>query len=382
MRYITDVEEDMMNVQGWLGGEDQRPWSMFQQKRPFVSSSSSSSSQCAVVANQSSSDLAAYPAGAKFTKSPPSYEEHMKRYSLNHNVSPNHTDSSIQNGYQPISTNYPHPLQHSTELMEPYLPETRSTCYPYCKCQPGYNCCQGPASYNGKINEGVDEDGGGHDLRSFISTGGQVQLWQFLLELLLDEGNTSCIKWDGGRGEFRMVDPEEVARKWGKRKNKPNMNYDKLSRALRYYYEKQILTKVQGKRYTYKFNFKIIQQAHKCSSSTGSGSESGSPYRSPSSPQPTDIYAAYDAITSNAVSYPYPVANTYNYVSTEMTFVPECQPTFQTSQNSNYHTGVTQFAPIEVPFQESLIPMTTTTTTNVNEALYDPYSTQMRYTYL
>jgi hypothetical protein len=33
-----------------------------------------------------------------------------------------------------------------------------------------------------------------------------------------------------------MIDPEEVARRWGKRKNKPNMNYDKLSRALRYLY--------------------------------------------------------------------------------------------------------------------------------------------------
>ena len=31
-----------------------------------------------------------------------------------------------------------------------------------------------------------------------------------------------------------MVDPDDVARRWGERKSKPNMNYDKLSRALRY----------------------------------------------------------------------------------------------------------------------------------------------------
>ena len=31
---------------------------------------------------------------------------------------------------------------------------------------------------------------------------------------------------------------EEVAKLWGMRKNKTNMNYDKLSRALRYYYDK------------------------------------------------------------------------------------------------------------------------------------------------
>ena len=32
------------------------------------------------------------------------------------------------------------------------------------------------------------------------------------------------------------------------------MNYDKLSRALRYYYDKQIMSKVHGKRYAYKFD--------------------------------------------------------------------------------------------------------------------------------
>ena len=60
-----------------------------------------------------------------------------------------------------------------------------------------------------------------------------------------------------------MVDPDEVARLWGRRKNKPNMNYDKLSRALRYYYDKHILTKVQGKRYTYRFDFRAIIQSNR-----------------------------------------------------------------------------------------------------------------------
>ena len=31
------------------------------------------------------------------------------------------------------------------------------------------------------------------------------------------------------------------------------MNYDKLSRSLRYYYEKGIMQKVAGERYVYKF---------------------------------------------------------------------------------------------------------------------------------
>ncbi|GBP84982.1 ETS domain-containing transcription factor ets-5 [Eumeta japonica] len=76
--------------------------------------------------------------------------------------------------------------------------------------------------------------------------GGQVQLWQFLLEQLAAGG--PGIAWDGPDGEFRLTDPDEVARRWGQRKAKPNMNYDKLSRALRYYYDKNIMTKVSAPR--------------------------------------------------------------------------------------------------------------------------------------
>lgn len=45
----------------------------------------------------------------------------------------------------------------------------------------------------------------------------------------------------------------QVARRWGLQKNRPAMNYDKLSRSLRYYYEKGIMQKVAGERYVYKF---------------------------------------------------------------------------------------------------------------------------------
>lgn len=65
-----------------------------------------------------------------------------------------------------------------------------------------------------------------------------VTLWQFLLQLLLDSSNEHLICWTNEEGEFKLLQAEEVARLWGARKNKPNMNYDKLSRALRYYYDK------------------------------------------------------------------------------------------------------------------------------------------------
>ena len=75
------------------------------------------------------------------------------------------------------------------------------------------------------------------DYRSFLPCpggSGQVQLWQFLLELLdRPEDHGASICWEGGSGEFRLADPDTVARLWGERKGKKNMNYDKLSRALR-----------------------------------------------------------------------------------------------------------------------------------------------------
>ncbi|KAK1880831.1 ETS domain containing transcription factor ERF, partial [Dissostichus eleginoides] len=83
----------------------------------------------------------------------------------------------------------------------------------------------------------------------------QIQLWHFILELLRKEEYHDVIAWQGDYGEFVIKDPDEVARLWGARKAKPQMNYDKLSRALRYYYNKRILHKTKGKRFTYKFNF-------------------------------------------------------------------------------------------------------------------------------
>ncbi|CAB1421321.1 unnamed protein product [Pleuronectes platessa] len=82
---------------------------------------------------------------------------------------------------------------------------------------------------------------------------GPIQLWQFLLELLTDRSCLSCISWTGDGWEFKLTDPDEVALLWGRRKNKPKMNYEKLSRGLRYYYDKHIIRKTAGKRYVYRF---------------------------------------------------------------------------------------------------------------------------------
>lgn len=68
-----------------------------------------------------------------------------------------------------------------------------------------------------------------------------------------------CIAWTGKGMEFKLVEPEEVARLWGLQKNRPAMNYDKLSRSLRYYYEKGIMQKVAGPFHSNQFTYNCMR---------------------------------------------------------------------------------------------------------------------------
>ncbi|CAB4003321.1 DNA-binding D-ETS-4-like isoform X3, partial [Paramuricea clavata] len=82
-----------------------------------------------------------------------------------------------------------------------------------------------------------------------------IHLWEFLKEMLNNsEENKSYIKWISKReGIFQLVNSSGVAKLWGQRKNRKNMTYEKMSRALRYYYEKDILERVPNARLIYKF---------------------------------------------------------------------------------------------------------------------------------
>ena len=95
-----------------------------------------------------------------------------------------------------------------------------------------------------------------HKIRMPQRKGG-MQLWQFLYALLEDPEKRyrELIEWTDNRPEleFRLLDPEAIAMWWGNIKHRANMTYERLSRSLRYYYDRGILKKMGGERYLYRF---------------------------------------------------------------------------------------------------------------------------------
>merc|ERR1712184_172641 len=85
--------------------------------------------------------------------------------------------------------------------------------------------------------------------------GSTLRISQWIVELLRNpETNPSVIMWeDEPAGKFRVINSNAFAQLWAKVKNNPPMNYEKLSRAMRYYYRNKEIEMVKGERLTYKF---------------------------------------------------------------------------------------------------------------------------------
>ncbi|KAJ6659817.1 hypothetical protein lerEdw1_018272, partial [Lerista edwardsae] len=79
-------------------------------------------------------------------------------------------------------------------------------------------------------------------------------LWDYVYQLLCDNQYESFIKWEDKEAKiFRVVDPNGLARLWGNHKNRMNMTYEKMSRALRHYYKLNIIKKEPGQKLLFRF---------------------------------------------------------------------------------------------------------------------------------
>merc|ERR1712018_862640 len=78
--------------------------------------------------------------------------------------------------------------------------------------------------------------------------GSTLKISQWIVKLLRDpETNPSVIMWeDEPAGKFRVINSTAFAQLWAVEKKNPAMNYEKLSRAMRYYYRNKEIELVKG----------------------------------------------------------------------------------------------------------------------------------------
>jgi len=87
------------------------------------------------------------------------------------------------------------------------------------------------------------------------SPGTSCKMVQWIVSLLRDpKYNPSVITWqDEANGVFTIKNTVKYAKLWGEKKNNKLMNYEKLSRGMRYYYRNGELEAIKHLRLTYKF---------------------------------------------------------------------------------------------------------------------------------
>ncbi|XP_064778051.1 transcription factor ETV7 [Oncorhynchus masou masou] len=109
-------------------------------------------------------------------------------------------------------------------------------------------------------------------------------LWDYVYQLLSDQRYQPFIRWEDQESlVFRVVDPNGLARLWGNHKNRANMTYEKMSRALRHYYKLNIIKKEPGQKLLFRF-LKTPQEIkrHRVDRLDLADSPSHSPSHSPS----------------------------------------------------------------------------------------------------
>ncbi|XP_048184473.1 ETS-related transcription factor Elf-3 isoform X2 [Corvus hawaiiensis] len=145
----------------------------------------------------------------------------------------------------------------SLEDLKPTNPFTDFTCLPGAM-SPGSSDVSGPVmshSPNSQDSGGSDLDLDPAESKLFPDAPRGTHLWEFIRDILIHpELNEGLMKWEDRReGVFKFLRSEAVAQLWGQKKKNSSMTYEKLSRAMRYYYKREILERVDGRRLVYKF---------------------------------------------------------------------------------------------------------------------------------
>ncbi|XP_072212152.1 transcription factor ETV7 isoform X8 [Excalfactoria chinensis] len=79
-------------------------------------------------------------------------------------------------------------------------------------------------------------------------------LWDYIYQLLSDSRYEPYIKWEDKEAKlFRIINPHGLAQLWGNHKNRMNMTYEKMSRALRHYYKLNIIKREPGQKLLFRF---------------------------------------------------------------------------------------------------------------------------------
>nr|CDS32479.1 small GTP binding protein Rab4 [Hymenolepis microstoma] len=76
----------------------------------------------------------------------------------------------------------------------------------------------------------------------------QMELWEFILRSLdaqqVNGSTKSAFKWvDRSLGIFRVTDTQKAAKEWGFYRGNARMDYEKMARAMRFYYKEYVLRK-------------------------------------------------------------------------------------------------------------------------------------------
>lgn len=106
-----------------------------------------------------------------------------------------------------------------------------------------------PRKLSRECRDGVDGRKSKHAPRG-------THLWEFIRDILIhpELNEEGLMKWENRQeGVFKFLRSEAVAQLWGQKKKNSSMTYEKLSRAMRYYYKREILERVDGRRLVYKF---------------------------------------------------------------------------------------------------------------------------------